>query len=1287
MLFLRSLLPRTILSCLLLIAAFAPATFAQTPIAPTTWTGSPASATGPSAFTTLPATVTPGAATIAVSQWDRSSVTFNAAGACYNSKDWQVGGSLAAAQAANKYIFFTVTNSATTELQITRLFVRSQVSATGPTNVQVTYTIGTTTANFGPAIATAHSASAEDWNLTGNICVEPGQTVTFRLYGWGGSNTAGTLRINDGTALTAGFATPVAATASSNSPICSGTDLYLSGTASGGIPGYTYSWAGPSGFTAAILSPTVTAVPASGAGVYTLTVTDALNCTTSTAPATVTVTVNTAPAPITGTTLVCPLLTTTLNSTSASGTWSSSNTGIATVGASSGVVTGVASGTCTITYQLSSSCFTTTIVTVDTPPAALTGIMAVCVTRTTTLNSTTGGGTWSTGNASIATVASSGGVTGVAPGTVGITYTIASGCIATAIVTVNAFPSALTGTTTVCVAATTTLNSTSAGGTWSSENTLIATVNSSGVVTGQSAGTTHITYTLAGGCYVTALVTVNALPGTIGGSDQVCVTATVNLTTSSTTGTWTSSAGGTASVGASSGVVTGVTAGTVNITYTLPSSCYRVHPMTVNALPAAITGPSGVCLGATVTLNSTTAGGEWQSANSATASVNISTGVVTGNATGTVRISYILASTTGCFVTRIQTVQPLPSTIGGADEVCPGLTTTLTSSPTTGTWTSSNTSRATVGAGTGIVTGVTAGTLTITYTLSTGCFATKDMTVNPAPPAVISPLGDTTFCPGGWVVLSANTGTSLNYQWFNGASAIGGATGVNYIVSTTGTYRVRVTNSLGCPTTSVPVSVLVNTITATISVPGGITTACSSTPITISASPTTAGLSYQWLLNGTAIAGATNSTYPASVTGDYSVIITNITGCSDESNVITLTLLSSPNNAVTLSGPASFCAGGSVTITAAAGTGYTYQWHDGATTIAGATSISYTTSTAGSFWAQVSNSIGCTNTTVTTNVVVNPLPSVAIGSLGPKVVCFGTNVTLTAANVATYTYQWYMGGVAIPGATNSAYTTNVSGGFRVRIVNTLTGCTNYTGADTMVNIIAAPGIIALSPTKFCWGGSALLSTSASGAGSAINYQWYFNGGTIPGATSPTYNAGVPGNYKCMVVIPSSCTFTTTEIAVSQMPLPNPIIAFNGVRLSTGTFYVTYQWYKNLNPIVGATTYNTLHTGDGNYKVRVTDTNGCQSMSDAYVVKGMGTAGVATIGEAHARIFPNPAQDVIFIETDSKVSAILRSIDGRELMHLSDARSINIASLANGMYILTLYNEENIPVLVEKVTKQ
>ncbi len=73
--------------------------------------------------------------------------------------------------------------------------------------------------------------------------------------------------------------------------------------------------------------------------------------------------VNPAATAITGTLTVCAGLTTQLSDGIGGGTWSSSDGSLATVGLSTGLVTGVANGTPVITYTLPTGCTTTTVVT------------------------------------------------------------------------------------------------------------------------------------------------------------------------------------------------------------------------------------------------------------------------------------------------------------------------------------------------------------------------------------------------------------------------------------------------------------------------------------------------------------------------------------------------------------------------------------------------------------------------------------------------------------------------------------------------------------------------------------------------------------------------------------------------------------------------------------------------------------------------------------------------------------------------------------------------------------
>lgn len=136
-------------------------------------------------------------------------------------------------------------------------------------------------------------------------------------------------------------------------------------------------------------------------------------------------------APITGTTSVCVASTTPLSDATPGGTWTSSATGIAAVGSSSGIVSGVAAGTATITYTVGASYATTTVTVVAGPPVVVITASAtsVCVGHTITLNGTPAGGTWTSLTTSIATVGSSTGlVTGVTTGTAPIVYSVSNAC-------------------------------------------------------------------------------------------------------------------------------------------------------------------------------------------------------------------------------------------------------------------------------------------------------------------------------------------------------------------------------------------------------------------------------------------------------------------------------------------------------------------------------------------------------------------------------------------------------------------------------------------------------------------------------------------------------------------------------------------------------------------------------------------------------------------------------------------------------------------------------------------
>ena len=209
--------------------------------------------------------------------------------------------------------------------------------------------------------------------------------------------------------------------------------------------------------------------------------------------ATITVSPNVTAGTVSGTSPLCIGVSTTYTSTgTAGGSWSSSNTAVATVNPSSGVVTAISAGTSNITYTVNSGCgspassFATVTVSPNVTAGTVSGTSPLCIGTSTTYTSTgTAGGSWSSSNTAVATVnPSSGVVTAVSAGSSNITYTVNAGCgspassFATVTVSPNVTAGTVSGSSPLCIGATTTYTSTgTAGGSWNSSNTSVATVN------------------------------------------------------------------------------------------------------------------------------------------------------------------------------------------------------------------------------------------------------------------------------------------------------------------------------------------------------------------------------------------------------------------------------------------------------------------------------------------------------------------------------------------------------------------------------------------------------------------------------------------------------------------------------------------------------------------------------------------------------------------------------------------------------------------------------------------
>jgi uncharacterized protein YjdB len=488
-----------------------------------------------------------------------------------------------------------------------------------------------------------------------------GTSVTLTSGGGGGSYNGGTPQVNSvgntgngSVSLTPICMPPTAGTIAGPTSICAGSSTTLTDpTASpAGLYGiWTWSSSNPLVATINAATGSLTGV---GMGIDTIKLTVTYTCGVDSTIKIVTV--NPLPAPIAGYTDVCPGSSTTLTDATPFGQWASSAPAIDTINATTGALLGVAPGFSTITYTLlTTGCFVQRTEYV----ISISGGSVVCGGDTLHFSASHSGGTWSSADTTIARVDTGGVVTGIGLGTVYISYTLPSGCSVRRTITVNPL-APIVGITSVCIGQSRYLTDIVGGGVWSSSFPGVATVTfDSGRVFGVMVGISDISYTLPSGCRRIVSFNVVDYPAPITGTFIACPNSSATLTDGTGGGTWTSGNNLIVTVNPTSGVITGVAADTANIFYTVFPGCTVRTTVTINPLPAPITGNSIICPGTKDSLSDATLFGLWSSVTPAITTVD-SVGVVTALlASGNGIIRYTLPLT-GCYVTATVTVEALP---------------------------------------------------------------------------------------------------------------------------------------------------------------------------------------------------------------------------------------------------------------------------------------------------------------------------------------------------------------------------------------------------------------------------------------------------------------------------------------------------------------------------------------------------------------------------------------------------------------------------------------------------
>jgi len=646
--------------------------------------------------------------------------------------------------------------------------------------------------------------------------------------------------------------------------------------------------------------------------------------------------------------------------------------------------------------------------------------------------------------------------------------------------------------------------------------------------------------------------------------------------------------------------------------------CCTLSPainVVVDAPPTAVIIPSSVqniCYGTTTTLYASIGLGyqyQWQVNGIDIFGATNNTFTVANAGIYTVRITKGYCTV---YAPSVQVnVQPLPSaviTTAVSPIICQGDSLLISANTAPGytyQWYYNNTLIPNVY--TSAITVAAAGSYKVKITNIFGCEKESNVivvSVNPLPTASILPNGATNFCNGQNVVLNANIGVSLSYQWLNNNAPIAGATNSTITLNTTGNYAVVVTNANGCVKLSNTIPVVVNPLPVASLTALTSNQFCAGDSVKLQAS---VGLNYtyKWFKNGIQIIGANSVIYTATQSGIYSVEVKNQYGCTAISNSITVTVAPLPIAQITAQGPTSFCFGDSVKLQAVTGANYTYQWYKNSTMISAASAPLLTVNTSGSYYVVVFNNNACFLQSNTINITVNPLPLATLNYIGDTTFCDGDSTKLFTSNVAGQTYQWFKNGIAIANSNSYLLTVKTAGAYYVKIT-TVFGCTSISRTQVVV-VKATPSnvITVIGPTTKCIGETIELSVPYV---QGYTYQWYQGNTQLYTQLSNVLLANTTASYYVVVTNANGCSKIAGPVLLTFVSYPTASITpKDSVVICEDKFVtltaisnqpVSVTWIYNGSPLsqVGLSLSTNI---SGIYSIIVENQFGCKTTASTF----------------------------------------------------------------------------------------
>lgn len=472
------------------------------------------------------------------------------------------------------------------------------------------------------------------------------------------------------------------------------------------------------------------------------------------------------------------------------------------------------------------------------------------------------------------------------------------------------------------------------------------------------------------------------------------------------------------------------------------------------------------------------------------------------------------------------------------------------------------------------VSALTAGTYTVTVTDANACMQYQTLNISQPAQLLSSATAVNVSCNGGNDgAVNINTIGGLapySYAW----NPAGNNTPTRNNLSA-GSYSVTITDGNGCTVVSLTNINQPSVINVTSSSTG---TLCgqsqgSATLVTAGGNPP---YNYLWIPGGMTTPVINNLT-----AGSYTVVITDSKQCS---KTTTVGISNSNGPVLNVSSTTDVsCNGGNngratVNVTIGAGQ-YVYQW-----TPTGGNASTATNLPAGNYLVQVADVNQCITSIP---VVITEPPALSIIANATAALCNGSSdgnaVVNISGGIQPYQYNWSSG------ATTSTANNLSAGTYSIRVSDSH-GCVLSDSVS-----ISEPTAITLSTITTmanCNAQDGSANVIASGGSQSFTYQW------TSGSTSPSANSLGAGNYLVTVTDSKGCTAVISAIITERTGMTCSTSAVdakcfgaaNGsatVQVTGGVMPLTYNWLPAAGHLATA---NNLQAGS--YTVNAIDANGC-----------------------------------------------------------------------------------------------